>query len=150
MAGIRSLRGGNQLCQLGLLGGLPRGTGIARNPSRERLVFSDDFLMAVSSQLDLASERIELQSQALVHCVEKLPNHHRELIQLRYGEHGRVEVDLPKSGARPRRCIVCSAQSAARCMTASIERSNWEPFNQCRHSIEKNYTNWPMRPLRRL
>ena len=74
-----------------------------KNRSRERLVFSDDFLMAVSSQLDLASERIELRSQALVNCVDKLPKHHRELIQLRYGElrYGelsRVEVIAEKTG----------------------------------------------------
>lgn len=69
-----------------------------KSRSRERLVFSDDFLMAVSSQLDLASERIELRSNALVHCVDKLPKHHRELIQLRYGEHGRVEVIAEKVG----------------------------------------------------
>lgn len=69
-----------------------------KSRSRERLVFSDDFLTAVSSQLDLASERIELRSQALVHCVEKLPKHHRELIQLRYREHGRVEVIAEKVG----------------------------------------------------
>lgn len=69
-----------------------------KSRSRERQVFSDDFLTAVSSQLDLASERIELRSQALVHCVEKLPKHHRELIQLRYREHGRVEVIAEKVG----------------------------------------------------
>ena len=79
-----------------------------KSRSRERLVFSDDFLMAVSSQLDLASERIELRTQALVQCVEKLPKHHRELIQLRYGElrygelrygeQGRVEVIAEKVG----------------------------------------------------
>ncbi len=66
--------------------------------SRERLVFSDAFLAAVSSQLDSSAERIELRSQALVQCVEKLPKHHRELIQLRYGELGRVESIAEKVG----------------------------------------------------
>lgn len=66
--------------------------------SRERLVFSEDFLAAVSSQFESAAERMELRSQALVQCVEKLPKHHRELIHLRYGELGRVEVIAEKVG----------------------------------------------------
>jgi len=59
---------------------------------RERLVFSPEFLQAVSLQWDLAAERIEQRSQALVHCVSKLPQHHKELIQRRYGEHHRIET----------------------------------------------------------
>ncbi len=69
-----------------------------KSRSRERLVFSDDFLSAVSSQFDSASEQIELRSQALGQCVEKLPKHHRELIQLRYGENGQVEVIAERVG----------------------------------------------------
>ncbi len=66
--------------------------------SRDRLVFSDDFLSAVSAEINTRAEQIELRSQALIQCVEKLPKHHRELIQLRYGEHGRVEVIAERVG----------------------------------------------------
>lgn len=62
-----------------------------KRKAREKLVFSEEFLTAVSSELVAGADRIETRSQVLVRCVEKLPAHHRELIELRYGKQGRVE-----------------------------------------------------------
>ena len=59
--------------------------------SRDRLVFSDEFLNAVSSEMVSGLDRGEKRAQALVHCVEKLPEHHRELLGLRYGDQERIE-----------------------------------------------------------
>jgi RNA polymerase sigma-70 factor (ECF subfamily) len=64
--------------------------------SRDRLVFSDDFLEAVSTELITGAGRIEERAQVLVRCVEKLPLHHRELLQLRYSEHGQIETIAEK------------------------------------------------------
>lgn len=66
--------------------------------SRDRLVFTDDFLAAVSSEFVRSADQIEIRSQALVECVEKLPAHHRELLQLRYGEQRQIEAIADKLG----------------------------------------------------
>ena len=71
-----------------------------KRKSRERLVFSDDFLAAVSAALVSGAERIESRLQALSSCVQKLPEHHRELLELRYGERGRTEAIAKKLGRK--------------------------------------------------
>jgi RNA polymerase sigma-70 factor, ECF subfamily len=53
---------------------------------RDRLVFSDEFLAAVSGELVAAADRLEERAEALTRCVERVPPHHRELIRLRYAE----------------------------------------------------------------
>jgi RNA polymerase sigma-70 factor (ECF subfamily) len=59
---------------------------------RDRLVFSDAFLTAVSGELRETADLLEDRSRALAGCVERLPAHHRELLQLRYDEGMGVEA----------------------------------------------------------
>ncbi len=56
-----------------------------KQKSRDRLVYSDAFLMAVSSELIANAERQEERAMALNKCIERLPQRHRDLLQLRYG-----------------------------------------------------------------
>lgn len=52
--------------------------------SRQRLVFSDAFLESVAEELANNQEVLEERADALRSCIGKLPDHHRELIRLRY------------------------------------------------------------------
>lgn len=52
--------------------------------SRESLVFSDAFLKTVSEELIERTSHYEDRVDALSGCVEKLPEHHRELLRHRY------------------------------------------------------------------
>ena len=59
---------------------------------RDRLVFSESFLTAVSRELMESEDRQEERSQVLANCVERIPPHHRELLRLRYTEGASIEV----------------------------------------------------------
>ena len=52
--------------------------------SRQRLVFSEAFLETVAEELATHQELLEERANALQSCISKLPDHHRELIRLRY------------------------------------------------------------------
>jgi len=62
----------------------------ARQQSRERMVFDDEFLKAVAEET--VENRLELQrrTEALQKCVASLPQEHRELLRLRYDERRSV------------------------------------------------------------
>ena len=51
---------------------------------RDRLVFSDAFLTAVNDELTRDADRLEERRAALSECLRQLPDHHRELVRLRY------------------------------------------------------------------
>lgn len=53
--------------------------------SRDSLVFSDAFLAAVSQEMIDHGDHYIARADALQNCVAKLPPHHRELIDSRYG-----------------------------------------------------------------
>jgi RNA polymerase sigma-70 factor (ECF subfamily) len=55
-----------------------------KKQQRDRLKFSDEFIQAVSDELVSDALHYERRLQRLQQCVQKLPNHHRELIRLRY------------------------------------------------------------------
>jgi RNA polymerase sigma-70 factor (ECF subfamily) len=63
-----------------------------KRQQRDRLVFSDAFLHAVSGELTQTADVLEDRSRALAGCVERIPAHHRQLLQLRYDEGTAVEV----------------------------------------------------------
>jgi RNA polymerase sigma-70 factor (ECF subfamily) len=63
-----------------------------KRKQRDRLVFSDAFLTAVSGELMQDADRLEERSCALARCVERIPAHHRELLRLRYDEGKAVEA----------------------------------------------------------
>lgn len=60
--------------------------------SRDRLVFSEAFLEAVSEQLAMRGGRLELRSRALTLCVEELRENHRNLLRMRYADSGNIET----------------------------------------------------------
>ncbi len=59
--------------------------------SRDRLVFSEQFLQAVSGELNASTDRVELRSRALANCVSELRESHRELLRLRYADGSSIE-----------------------------------------------------------
>ncbi len=59
---------------------------------RDRLVFSDEFLSAVSQELIAAEEQLEERAAVLAGCVDRMPEHHREVLRLRYTESRSVEA----------------------------------------------------------
>ncbi len=59
--------------------------------SRERLVYSDEFLSAVSTELVAGAERQEERASALNKCIERLPPQHRDLLHMRYGACQNIE-----------------------------------------------------------
>ncbi|MGN6136120.1 MAG: sigma-70 family RNA polymerase sigma factor [Aureliella sp.] len=63
-----------------------------KRKSRDRLVFSEAFLEAVSGQIGMHSNRLELQSRALALCVEELRDNHRQLLKMRYADSGSIEA----------------------------------------------------------
>lgn len=66
--------------------------------SRDRLVFSEAFLEAVSEQIVMQGGRLELQSRALALCVEELRDNHQELLHMRYAENGSIESICERVG----------------------------------------------------
>ena len=52
--------------------------------SRQKLVFSDAFLESVAQELNENHDVLQDRAEALQHCIGKLPDHHREMIRLRY------------------------------------------------------------------
>lgn len=63
---------------------------------RDRLDFSDEFLNTVASEYDQSSEDLEQRERALHGCIAKLPDDHREVLQLRYQEGFSLEVMADK------------------------------------------------------
>lgn len=59
---------------------------------RDRLVFTEAFLEAVSEEVAANAQWLEDRSQRLAGCISKLPPHHRELIRLRYSEGTAIEA----------------------------------------------------------
>ena len=55
-----------------------------KKQQRDRLVFSDQFLNAISDELINNSPYYEQRSAKTQDCIRKLPLHHRELVRLRY------------------------------------------------------------------
>lgn len=84
---------------------------------RDRLTFSDEFLNAVSEEVNSSSLEMQLRQEALRFCLEKLSARDRELIELRYqpGQSGR---DLSAMLGRPRNSI---SQSLGR-----IRKALWD------------------------
>ncbi len=63
---------------------------------RDRLDFSDEFLNTVASEYDNSAEDLEHRERALHGCIAKLPEDHREVLQLRYQEGFSLEAMAEK------------------------------------------------------
>ncbi|NNJ25142.1 sigma-70 family RNA polymerase sigma factor [Alienimonas chondri] len=68
---------------------------------RDRLVFSDAFLSAVDEELTREADRLEERRAALASCLDRLPDHHRELVRHRYLGEGTTEALADRLGKRP-------------------------------------------------
>ncbi|WP_052031611.1 sigma-70 family RNA polymerase sigma factor [Novipirellula maiorica] len=68
---------------------------------RQRLVFSDEFLESVANELDQNASVLDERATALTACVEKLPDHHRELIRQRYSAEESIGLIAGRLGRSP-------------------------------------------------
>ncbi|MBI1371199.1 MAG: sigma-70 family RNA polymerase sigma factor [Phycisphaera sp.] len=66
--------------------------------SRDRLVFCDEVLDAISGAFDEDNEQFEDQLDALSNCMAKLPDSHRELIRQRYQDARPVKAIAEELG----------------------------------------------------
>lgn len=92
---------------------------------RDRLVFSEAFLAAVSEEVSNDAERLEERSRQLAGCLDKLPEHHRELIRLRYSEGNAVEAiaeRLDRTADAVYRMLSRVRQSLHDCVSHSLSR----------------------------
>jgi len=66
--------------------------------SRQRLRFTDAFVEAVAQESAAAGEQLDGRWRHLSRCLEKLPDHRRELVRLRYSEECSIEELAERSG----------------------------------------------------
>ncbi len=59
---------------------------------RDRLQFSEEFLHAVAKDADAMSDELHDRSEMLESCIRRLPEHHQELIRLRYQNQRAVDT----------------------------------------------------------
>jgi RNA polymerase sigma-70 factor (ECF subfamily) len=59
---------------------------------RDRLEFSPTFLEHVADEASAGSEALEERSQRLARCIERLPEDHRQMLRLRYGDGLAIET----------------------------------------------------------
>lgn len=62
-----------------------------KRQARERLMFSDELLDALSHEMQTLQAELPARLRALQDCVGKLAKSHRELLRLRYEQGGSVE-----------------------------------------------------------
>lgn len=72
-----------------------------KKQQRDRLVFSDSFLDALSAELDSKVTSLDGRLDALERCLEKLPSHHRELIRHRYSVGSAIEEIAERMDRKP-------------------------------------------------
>ena len=69
-----------------------------RDRGRERLVFDDDVVQSLAKSAQQRSSQVDPHALALEGCLERLPEKHRELIALRYGEEQPLAQLATKAG----------------------------------------------------
>lgn len=62
-----------------------------KKQQRSRLQFSDEFLQAVSDELETHADGFDERLDALSNCISELPDHHQELIRCRYMQEESIE-----------------------------------------------------------
>lgn len=96
-----------------------------KRQQRDRLVFSEAFLEAVSKELTAESEQLERRSVALDDCLQRLPPHHRELIERRYTSGdavGTLAERLNKNADAIYRMLSRIRHSLHDCVTTSLAK----------------------------
>lgn len=88
---------------------------------RERLQFSEEFLEAVAHESIAREDTLEARRAALVHCIQKLRERDRQLIQQRYspGESGK---GLAETVGRPANSVYQSLGRIRRTLLECINR----------------------------
>lgn len=92
---------------------------------RDRLVFSDEFLLAVRDELERTDDLAERRAAALAGCLARLPPPHRELIRLRYAAGGGVDeiaAALGRSTEAVYRMLSRVRQALHQCVTQTLAR----------------------------
>lgn len=94
-----------------------------KKQQRDRLVFSDRFLEAISEELISNTPYYEQRISKTQECIRKLPGHHRELIRLRY--HAGRGIDelaalFDRSADAVYRMLSRIRQTLHECVTRSI------------------------------
>jgi RNA polymerase sigma-70 factor (ECF subfamily) len=99
-----------------------------KRQQRDRLVFSEAFLEAVSKELSAESEQLERRSVALGDCLQRLPPHHRELIERRYTSGDAVDrlaEHLSKSPDAVYRILSRIRRTLHDCVTTSLAKGEF-------------------------
>jgi RNA polymerase sigma-70 factor (ECF subfamily) len=68
---------------------------------RDRLVFEDDLLQALSAGARETDEMFHARQERLTGCLEKLPPAHREMVRSRYAEGQSVQAIARERGMTP-------------------------------------------------
>lgn len=89
--------------------------------TRERLVFSDEFLTTVAAEVVERSEELEQRRTALKDCIQKLRTQDRELIQQRYAP-GETGKNLAQQVGRPANSVYQSLGRIRRSLMECIQR----------------------------
>jgi RNA polymerase sigma-70 factor, ECF subfamily len=89
--------------------------------SREKLVFSEDFLATVAAETLERSEELELRRTALKDCIQKLRQQDRELIEQRYSP-GETGKNLAQHIGRPANSVYQSLGRIRRTLLECIQR----------------------------
>jgi RNA polymerase sigma-70 factor (ECF subfamily) len=90
---------------------------------RDRLQFTDEFLTAIAAEA--AADDLEERTVVLNQCVEKLPDHHRQLVRLRYSDGLTIEAlaqSLRRTSDAIYRMLSRIRQSLHQCVTRTIQR----------------------------
>lgn len=62
-----------------------------KSQQRDRLRFTEEFLDAVAREFEGRTGEIDQRLDALADCLQRLPEHHRQLIQLRYCDQQTID-----------------------------------------------------------
>jgi len=89
--------------------------------TRERLVFSDEFLATVAAETLERSDELELRRVALKDCIQKLRRQDRELIEQRYSP-GETGKNLAEVVGRPANSVYQSLGRIRRNLMECIQR----------------------------
>jgi RNA polymerase sigma-70 factor (ECF subfamily) len=89
--------------------------------TRERLVFSDEFLATVAEEVVERSDELERRRTALQECIQKLRRQDRELIEKRYAP-GETGKNLAERIGRPSNSVYQSLGRIRRTLMECIQR----------------------------
>lgn len=89
--------------------------------TRDRLVFSDEFLATVADEAVERSDELERRRGALRECIQKLRSRDRELIEMRYAP-GETGKNLAEQIGRPSNSVYQSLGRIRRTLMECIQR----------------------------